>query len=76
MMLIGCEIDYLIYHIQSKFKYGMSWDNYGSYWELDHIKPCSLFDLSKKSEQLKCFNFKNLQPLTKLQNRRKGNRYE
>lgn len=72
MMLIGCEIDYLIYHIQNQFKRSMNWNNYGSYWEIDHIKPCAKFDLSKKSEQLKCFNYMNLQSLTKFENKKKG----
>ena len=72
MFLIGCEIDYLMFQLQKKFKRSMNWNNYGSYWELDHIKPCSSFDLSKKSEQLKCFNYINLQPLTKFENRKKG----
>ncbi len=70
MFLIGCEIDYLMYHIQEQFTKGMSWDNYGD-WHIDHIKPCASFDLSKKSEQLKCFNYKNLQPLWALDNLQK-----
>ncbi len=75
MLLIGCEVDYLMYHLQEQFQPGMSWDNYGL-WHMDHIKPCSKFDLSKKSEQLKCFNYTNLQPLWAEDNRRKGNKYE
>ncbi len=75
MFLIGCEIDYLMCHLQEQFQPGMSWDNYGL-WHMDHIKPCSKFDLSKKSEQLKCFNYTNLQPLWAEDNRRKGNKYE
>ncbi len=76
MFLIGCEIDYLMYYIQEQFTEGMSWDNYGFYgWHIDHIKPCSLFDLTKESEQFKCFNFKNLQPLWAEDNRRKGNKF-
>ena len=38
----------------------MSWDNYGE-WHIDHIVPCASFDLSKKSEQKKCFHYTNLQ---------------
>ena len=76
MFLIGCEIDYLLYHIQEQFTSDMSWDNYGrGGWELDHIKPCTLFNLSKRSEQLKCFNFKNLQPLWAIDNQKKSNKY-
>ncbi len=77
MFLIGCEIDYLMFHIQSKYKPSMSWDNYGygkSKWVIDHIIPCSKFDLSKSEEQLKCFNYKNLQPLWFQENINKGNK--
>ncbi len=74
MFLIGCDIDYLMYHLQEKFTNGMSWDNYGD-WHIDHIKPCSKFDLSKKSEQLKCFNYTNLQPLWAIDNREKSDKY-
>ncbi len=74
MMLIGCEIDYLMYHIQKQFVDGMSWDNYGD-WHIDHVKPCVLFDLSKPIEQRKCFNYKNLQPLWALDNLKKSAKY-
>lgn len=73
MFLIGCEIDYLMYHIQKQFKYGMTWDNHGE-WHIDHKLPCASFDLSKPKEQRKCFNFKNLQPLWAIDNIRKGNK--
>jgi ATPase subunit of ABC transporter with duplicated ATPase domains len=60
--LIGCSIEQLKKHLESKFKQGMSWSNHGK-WHIDHIKPCASFNLSKESEQIKCFNWKNLQPL-------------
>ena len=73
MMLIGCEIDYLMYHIQNRFTKGMSWDNYGL-WHIDHRRPCASFDLSKPSEQRKCFHFSNLQPLWAEDNFKKGSK--
>ena len=76
MFLIGCEIDYLIYYIQCKFTDDMSWDNYGSFWHVDHIHPCSSFDLSKEDEQRKCFHYKNLQPLWAVDNLRKSDRLD
>jgi len=78
MFLIGCEIDYLLFHLQSQFKEGMSWDNYGrgdnglKEWHIDHRRPCASFDLSKPAEQQKCFNYKNLQPLWAKDNLSKG----
>ena len=49
----------------------MNWDNYGSYWEIDHIKPVNTFDLSKEKEILECFNYKNTRPLSVVENRKR-----
>jgi len=76
MNLIGCNIEFLKNYLESKFKPGMSWDNYGKYgWHVDHIKPCVKFDLSNPSEQRKCFNYKNLQPLWAEENWSKNDKY-
>ena len=72
--LIGCTQEELIKHLESMFKQGMSWENYGK-WHIDHIKPCSLFNLELEEEQLECFNYKNLQPLWAIDNIKKGNKY-
>jgi hypothetical protein len=73
-ILIGNSIEKLKQHLESKFVKGMTWDNYGRHgWEIDHIIPCSKFDLSKLSEQYKCFHYTNLQPLWAKDNRRKSN---
>lgn len=69
--LLGCSIDFLKHHLESQFTKGMSWDSHGNgwngkgmqEWHIDHIKPCSMFDFEKKSEQRKCFHYTNLRPL-------------
>jgi hypothetical protein len=71
MELVGCSIDKLKQHLESKFTEGMSWDNYGK-WHVDHIKPCASFDLSDPQQQRLCFNYKNLQPLWAADNLSKG----
>jgi hypothetical protein len=63
--LLGCSINDLKNYLNSQFVEGMNWENYGVVWEIDHIKPCSSFDLTKLEEQQKCFDYKNLQPLFK-----------
>lgn len=68
--LLGASIEIVYKHLEAQFKEGMSWDNYGK-WHVDHILPCSSFDLSKPEEQLKCFNYKNLQPLWAIDNLKK-----
>jgi hypothetical protein len=70
--LTGADIETVRKHIESLFKSDMSWKNYGTKWEIDHIKPCKLFDLSDIKQQKECFNYKNLQPLYVAENRRKG----
>jgi hypothetical protein len=73
---LGCSIEYFKIHISKQFKPGMSWVNWGKdTWNLDHIIPCSHFDLTKEDERYKCFNYKNLQPLWAQDNLSKGDRY-
>lgn len=74
---IGCSIDELKCYLESKFQDGMSWDNYGLHgWHVDHIRPCTSFDLSKKEEQEKCFHYTNLQPLWAIDNIKKSNKWD
>lgn len=64
IQLCGCSLELLKRHLEKQFKPGMSWENYGKFgWHIDHVKPCSKFDLSDFEEQRKCFHFTNLQPL-------------
>ena len=53
----------------------MNWTNYGSYWEIDHIKACSLFDLTNDNDRRLMNHFFNLQPLEKYENITKSNKY-
>jgi len=71
---LGCSIDFLKLHLESKFKPGMSWDNYGK-WHIDHVRPCASFNLENHDQQKECFNWTNLQPLWAKENRSKGARY-
>ena len=71
--LVGCDIKELMRHLESKFQSGMTWENYGE-WHVDHIKPCSSFDLTDINQQKMCFNWMNLQPLWALENIRKSNK--
>ena len=40
--ILGCSFEEFKLYIESKFDENMNWDNYGSYWHIDHIKPISL----------------------------------
>ncbi len=75
MQLIGCDRDFLVKWIESKFTEGMTWENHGNRgWHIDHIIPCASFDLSDIEQQRKCFHFTNLQPLWAKENKIKGDK--
>jgi hypothetical protein len=73
---LGCSIEEFKEYISKQFVEGMSWDSWGKdTWNIDHIKPCSHFDLTKESERFECFNYKNQQPMWAPENWSKGDRY-
>jgi hypothetical protein len=73
--LLGCNLEEFETYLVSKFKEGMTLDNYGE-WEIDHIKPISIFNFNNKNEIFECCNYKNLQPLWKIDNIIKSNKYQ
>lgn len=79
--LIGYQTIELVKHLESLFTPEMHWGNYGIYWEIDHIKPQSLFQwlnsdgTANEQEIRDCWSLSNLQPLTVFENRSKGDKY-
>lgn len=71
--LVGCGVPRLVSHLEAQFKPGMSWSNHGK-WHIDHIRPCSSYDLTLPSQQRECFHYTNLQPLWGKENLRKGSK--
>lgn len=76
--IVGYSIEDLMYHLESKFTPEMNWDNYGTYWHIDHIKPKSWFLYESVEDQAfkDCWALSNLQPLEAKENMSKGNRRE
>lgn len=62
---LGCTIEEYIQYLEQKFTLEMTWDNYGIYWEIDHIHP-----LAKGGS----FHYTNTQPLTTIENRLKSDK--
>jgi hypothetical protein len=74
MSLLGCSIPSLKIYLESKFETGMSWENWGfgqDKWNVDHIMPLCIFDLTKPEHQKRAFHFSNLQPLWQVDNLKK-----
>lgn len=73
--LLGCPWVWLEAHLESLFKPGMTWENHGPVWHIDHIRPCASFNLSDPEQQKICCHWTNLQPLFAIENLLKGDTY-
>lgn len=64
---IGCSLEELKQHLESQFESGMTWDNYGKIWDIDHIIPLS--NAYNDEMMYKLCHYKNLRPLCSIINR-------
>ncbi len=64
MDLIGCSPVFLSIWLRLQFLPGMTWDNHGTVWDIDHIIPCAHFKNldTSEAERRACFNYTNLRP--------------
>lgn len=74
-VLLGCTRLQLMEHIQDMFRDGMNWNNHGTIWHVDHIRPIASFNMLNESDQRACFHYTNLQPLLKAENQLKSDRW-
>lgn len=74
---VGYTINELKTHLESVFRKEMNWDNYGSYWHIDHRIPISHWKFNSYEDKafIACWSLGNLQPLEASENRRKHNCY-
>lgn len=75
LALLGCSVDFLKKHLEDQFQSGMTWENHGPVWHVDHVKPCAKFCLEDPEQLEECFHYTNLQPLFALDNLRKSDKY-
>jgi hypothetical protein len=69
---LGCKAEEFKLYIESLFTNEMTWDNYGVYWEMDHIFPLSKIDLKNNMEIELATHFLNIRPLEKNENLKKS----
>jgi len=70
--LLGCSVECFKQHIESSFSPDMNWNNYGSYWSIDHICPCD--QAQTAAEIIKLQHYSNLRPMTVTDNIVKSNK--
>ena len=76
MKYIGCSPAFLRGWIEAQFQSGMTWENYGAVWDVDHIVPLKWWDLGNFPDHLmEASHYSNLQPLWKRDNIIKGARF-
>ena len=70
--LLGTDKVGFISHINKYLLEGMTKENFGSTWGLDHIVPVELFDFTDTDDLKLCYNFNNIMPMFNADNRMKG----
>lgn len=68
--LLGCDGDFLKRYLESTKVPGKDYSDA----HIDHIIPCSSFDMSDEEQQRKCFHYTNLQLLPSKENLTKSNK--
>ena len=69
---VGVSREEFKHWLEYQFDSNMNWNNYGSYWQIDHVVPCASFNLTKEEDIHKCTHWTNLRPLEKLLNNSKS----
>jgi 5-methylcytosine-specific restriction endonuclease McrA len=65
-------------HLEKQFTEGMTWENQGTFWHVDHIIPRSVFKFKSPEDHdfKRCWALKNLRPLSATENLRKHNKLD
>ncbi len=74
--LFGATSNFVRNWIEFQFTSEMNWDNYGEYWNFDHIIPYDNFDLTTQEMQHICCKWSNIQPLLSSKNSGKKNKID
>jgi len=63
---------------ENRFTHEMTWKNYGTYWQIDHIAPQAYLSYTDPMEKnfAKCWALKNMVPKLRSENASKGSRYK
>jgi len=72
---LGCDLEFFKQWIEFRFDENMTWENWGSYWHIDHILPINAFKDNHDTNKF-CFHWTNLQPLTAFENQSKGDKLQ
>lgn len=69
---IGCTAEFFREFLEHQFTPEMNWDNYGAYWNVDHVIPISKFHLHNADHLRMAFHYSNCRPLEAEKNSEKN----
>lgn len=72
--LMGCTADQFKSWLEFNFTDGMTFENHGTLWHIDHVIPCCTFNLSDPEHQMQCFHWSNMKPMLARDNCSKSGR--
>lgn len=70
--MLGCSLVEFKLYIEAQFYDDMTWENYGTYWHIDHIKPVCSFNLACPNIASQVNHYTNLRPLKAEDNIKKS----
>lgn len=72
--MLGCDWSFYMAYISARMRPGMTWENQGKVWHIDHVIP---FSTARTPRELaKLCHYTNTQPLFALENIIKNDRVE
>ena len=76
--ILGYTVDQLMAHLEKQFQPGMSWDNYGKAWHVDHKIPLAAhnYETPENIDFQRAWALTNLQPLWAFDNISKKDRLD
>lgn len=70
----GLDIENFRKWIEVQFVDEMSWDNFGTLWQFEHVIPVTYFDFEDEQELKLCWNFINIRIEDIQKSKERGNR--
>jgi len=65
---IGCTAEFFREFLEAQFTSGMTWENYGITWVVDHVMPLAGFDLTNPDHLRNAFHYSNCRPFGSIPN--------
>lgn len=62
--------------IEIQFDDELSWENFSTHWQFDHIVPVAYFDFTKEADLRLCWNFINIRVEKSQLTKNRGNRID